>query len=354
MILDICRGVDNGRELLQSIMRGVDGVGALRRMLSTVSPGARLNFEETGSTEETYWVVGADEPYPEPEKQTDKSAAAAAGAPCVGVECDGEADTGTWSVKRRYWDQLIEGLGQGGPVGMLSTGDTQKVEAYLCPIHDIAALYEHPITSKKTSILHELVELEDPTIFDHELPGMLVQFKWDAYAREVMVRQFTWYFMMIIAFTVHILSFANGHIFEEMNPTEFRTLDFETRSISRTSLQNASNIWALVSWSAWLICLLISLKVMLIGELGSIMKQGLAAYLRDPQNSFDLMNALLLFICLGLAVAGIFVDVDSQYTDILRAMAVLFCWCCMLFRLICFDRLQKLVLIIFQVRALRN
>jgi hypothetical protein len=160
MLLDLCRAVDNGRDLLRVVMRGErqpDGFVALRQMLSTVSPGMRLNFDETGSTEELYWVQGADDPYPEvayDEKHSSK---------VRGMQKFEGDDAMVDEKKHRWWDHLIECRGQAGITGMLATGESQLVEAFLCPIYELAAIYEHPTTDKKTSILHELVELKDPS-----------------------------------------------------------------------------------------------------------------------------------------------------------------------------------------------
>eukprot|EP01051_Picozoa_sp_SAG22_P004660 SAG22_NODE_256_length_13561_cov_3.225524_2_plen_336_part_00 len=296
-------------------------------MLSTVGGDVRLNFNDTGSTEEMYWVRGADEPYPAPVNQR------------AAEETEDSAE------KKRYWDACIEELGQPGAVGLLANGDTRYVEAYLCPIYELAAIYEHPTTKKKTSILHELVELGDPSIFDEELPGMLVQFKWDAYARSVTFWQFVEYFVMIIFFTVHTLSATKKN--EQMHPGVMFDVLLDCLEDDRRGC--AWTVWVVVSWVSWAICVLIYMKVMVVGELQSVFKQGLAAYLRDPQNSFDLLNGLLLSTCLALAPIGIAMHIEFKYLDMLRALAILFGWFCMLFRFICFDRLQKLVLVLFQI-----
>eukprot|EP01050_Picozoa_sp_SAG11_P003954 SAG11_NODE_238_length_11818_cov_2.367693_6_plen_567_part_00 len=64
MLLDICIAFDGGSEMFQHIISGGEEGACLRRMLSTVSPQRRLNFEEIPSTEEGFWVLGADDPHP--------------------------------------------------------------------------------------------------------------------------------------------------------------------------------------------------------------------------------------------------------------------------------------------------
>jgi hypothetical protein len=96
------------------------------------------------------------------------------------------------------------------------------------------------------------------------------------------------------------------------------------------SLKCTTIVWTVLSWVVWLVCVLMYLRVMLIGELVSILKQGMREYLRDPQNAFDLVNILLLTAALLIAPLSIFLDMEFRNADILRAIAIFFAWFCML------------------------
>eukprot|EP01050_Picozoa_sp_SAG11_P006071 SAG11_NODE_457_length_9306_cov_2.887803_9_plen_225_part_00 len=86
------------------------------------------------------------------------------------------------------------------------SGDAQPVEAWFCPIHEVAAVFEHPVTYERSSVLHSLVELNDPGLFDCEVPGLIVQYKWDAYAKDIMRERFYGYLAMTVCFTAHCLT----------------------------------------------------------------------------------------------------------------------------------------------------
>ena len=168
-ILDIISATGES-SLLTDIVYDDAGI-SLRKMFSTIDDNSRVDFGATPSTETDYWVVGADSPHP---VAASESQGRRKSTMCCGKSnsIDETENSGT----RKFWNQKIVDLGEDQP-------DDVEVEAYLCPIYGFAAIYENPDehNTTKTSVLHTLVRMEDPEIFDHELPGLLVQFKWDAY-----------------------------------------------------------------------------------------------------------------------------------------------------------------------------
>ena len=65
MLLDICKGVPvKGKELFQDIIKGGNGGVGLRKVVSTVSIRARINFERTNSRETAFWLKGSNYPLP--------------------------------------------------------------------------------------------------------------------------------------------------------------------------------------------------------------------------------------------------------------------------------------------------
>eukprot|EP01050_Picozoa_sp_SAG11_P059160 SAG11_NODE_38185_length_253_cov_1.006494_1_plen_84_part_11 len=80
-----------------------------------------------------------------------------------------------------------------------------------------------------------------------------------------------------------------------------------------------------------------------------MVSQGLSQYFEDVANYFDLWQCGLLFVALLLPVFQSVTELSANLSDVFRAFSVLFCWVCMLFKLMAFDRLQKLVRIIIQI-----
>eukprot|EP01052_Picozoa_sp_SAG31_P057696 SAG31_NODE_17218_length_679_cov_0.727586_1_plen_151_part_10 len=123
-------------------------------------------------------------------------------------------------------------------------------------IYELCNIYEAADRSR-TSILQQLVELNDASIFDHEIPGLLVQFKWDNYARSVMSRQFFHYFAMTLTFTFHLLI---------ARPTMYFLFD------NSIPCSEECSVYAVCSWIAWFFATVLSIKVMFIGELLSFVR----------------------------------------------------------------------------------
>jgi hypothetical protein len=194
MLIDIKKGCDSGPLIFQEIMRGgASGVG-LRRLLSTVDASTRLDFERIPSSEKSYWVKGSADPFPATISGADDPANArkmdyvealvldTSWVPFWVPNCmagrGGKLANGTVGAdKLPFWAGHIAALNS-----KESSGDSQRVEAYMCPIYDLATIFENPMSSLKVgaplqrcSILHELVSFDDPGIFDHEMPGIIGQ-----------------------------------------------------------------------------------------------------------------------------------------------------------------------------------
>eukprot|EP01050_Picozoa_sp_SAG11_P003955 SAG11_NODE_238_length_11818_cov_2.367693_7_plen_675_part_00 len=186
-------------------------------------------------------------------------------------------------------------------------------------------------------MLEELVALNDPSIFDHDVPGLLVQYKWDAYAKDIMRRKFMEYFAMTIFFTAHCLT---------TRATMYSLFD------DSIHCEDDCRFLAVLTWILWATALALAIPVLFVAEIKSMYKLGsLWKYLEDPQNYFDMLQCLFLLLSLLLPIFGLgsIHDFDLAGSDLFRGVAIVFNWFCMLWRLMAFDRLQKLVRIIFQI-----
>ena len=57
----------------------------------------------------------------------------------------------------------------------------------------------------ENSILHKLFEFKSPQLFDLMIPGMLVQFKWEQFARKIYLKQFYLYLSLVMTFSIESL-----------------------------------------------------------------------------------------------------------------------------------------------------
>jgi hypothetical protein len=168
------------------------------------------------------------------------------------------------------------------------------------------------------------------------MPGIIVQHKWDSFARSVMLHQFYQYFMLVILFTAHVIT-ASDVMYTELRGEEvacFRTCQIQ----------------AAASWILW-VCTVLATGRFITTEFRSFLRQSLGNYLEDAQNIADFFNYLLLIFSLVGPVVGYFDVVDFVFIDTVRALASVCVWFCMLYRLQAFDRLQKLVYVIFEIIA---